>query len=44
VGEISKGHFADLIAVDGNPLSDVKTLENVQFVMKGGMVVKNGVK
>lgn len=41
VGEISKGHFADLIAVDGNPLSDVKTLENVKFVMKGGIVVNN---
>ena len=41
VGELSKGHFADLIAVEGDPLSDVKTLENVRFVMKGGMVAKN---
>ena len=41
VGELSKGHFADLIAVNGDPLRDVKTLENVQFVMKGGAVVKN---
>ena len=44
VGELSKGHFADLIAVNGDPLSDVKTLENVQFVMKGGSVVKNQVR
>jgi len=41
VGELSKGHFADLIAVEGDPLSDVKTLENVRFVMKGGVVAKN---
>ena len=41
VGELSKGHFADLIAVNGDPLRDVKTLENVKFVMKGGAVVKN---
>jgi imidazolonepropionase-like amidohydrolase len=41
VGELSEGHFADLIAVKGDPLSDVKTLENVKFVMKGGSVAKN---
>ena len=44
VGELSKGHFADLIAVNGDPLSDVKTLENAEFVMKGGAVVKNQVR
>jgi len=44
VGELSKGHFADLIAVEGDPLIDVKTLENVKFVMKGGVVEKNEVK
>ncbi len=44
VGELSKGHFADLIAVQGDPLSDAKVLENVKFVMKGGMVVKNELK
>jgi imidazolonepropionase-like amidohydrolase len=42
VGLIEKGHYADLIAVDGNPLSDVKVLENVRFVLKGGTVAKNG--
>ena len=44
VGELSKGHFADLIAVEGDPLSDVKTLEHVRFVMKGGIVAKSEVK
>jgi imidazolonepropionase-like amidohydrolase len=41
VGAIEPGHFADVIAVTGDPTSDVKLLENVQFVMKGGVVVKN---
>src|SRR5439155_5534272 len=41
VGEISKGHLADLIAVQGDPLSDVTTLEHVKFVMKGGAIVKD---
>lgn len=40
VGSIEAGKYADLIAVDGEPLKDVKTLENVQWVMKGGAVVK----
>jgi len=41
VGALEAGHFADLIAVTGDPLSDVKVLENVKFVLKGGAVVKN---
>lgn len=41
VGSLQPGHFADLIAVQGDPLSDVKTLENVKFVLKGGEVVRN---
>jgi len=41
VGSVEPGHFADVIAVSGDPTSDVKLLENVQFVMKGGVVVKN---
>ncbi|RZT11301.1 Pro-Hyp dipeptidase. Metallo peptidase. MEROPS family M38 [Duganella sp. CF402] len=40
VGSIEAGKYADLIAVDGEPLKDVKTLEQVQWVMKGGAVVK----
>jgi imidazolonepropionase-like amidohydrolase len=41
VGELSVGHYADLIAVQGDPLADVTILENVQFVMKGGKIVRN---
>jgi imidazolonepropionase-like amidohydrolase len=40
VGVLEKGHFADLIAVDGDPLSDIKVLESVRFVLKGGTVIK----
>ncbi|HEV7844413.1 MAG TPA: amidohydrolase family protein, partial [Pyrinomonadaceae bacterium] len=41
VGTIEAGHFADIIAVTGDPTRDVRELERVRFVMKGGMVVKN---
>jgi imidazolonepropionase-like amidohydrolase len=41
VGSLEKGYLADLIAVEGNPLSDVKTLEKLKFVMKGGTVARN---
>lgn len=41
VGTIEPGKWADLIAVDGDPLKDVTTLEQVKFVMKGGEVIKN---
>jgi len=40
VGAIEAGRFADIIAVSGDPISDVTTLEHVSFVMKGGWVVK----
>ncbi len=40
VGVLRPGHFADLIAVDGDPLDDVTVLEDIPFVMKGGEVVK----
>jgi imidazolonepropionase-like amidohydrolase len=40
-GSLESGHFADMIAVAGNPLDDIKQLENVKFVMKGGAVVRN---
>jgi imidazolonepropionase-like amidohydrolase len=40
VGTLTPGHYADLIAVDGDPLADVTKLERVRFVMKGGVVVK----
>jgi imidazolonepropionase-like amidohydrolase len=41
VGTLEAGKFADLIAVDGDPLGDVRLLESVKFVMKGGEVVKS---
>ena len=41
VGTIEKGKYADLVAVSGNPLTDVTEMERVRFVMKGGVVVKN---
>lgn len=41
VGSISPGKYADIIAVDGNPLENIRLLEDVGFVMKGGVVVKN---
>src|SRR5579859_4523203 len=41
VGTLEAGAWADLVAVDGDPLKDVTTLERVKFVMKGGEIVKN---
>jgi imidazolonepropionase-like amidohydrolase len=41
VGAIAPGHFADLIAVSGDPLKDISELERVKWVMKGGTVVKD---
>ena len=41
IGTIEAGKFADIVAVDGDPLKDVTALEQVKFVMKGGEVVKN---
>jgi len=41
VGVLETGHYADLIAVQGNPLENVKILESVSFVMKGGAIVRN---
>jgi len=40
IGIIAPGAYADVIAVDGDPLRDIKLLENVHFVMKGGKVFK----
>jgi imidazolonepropionase-like amidohydrolase len=41
VGTIEAGKYADLIAVEGDPLSDIATVQQVKFVMKGGKVVKD---
>jgi imidazolonepropionase-like amidohydrolase len=42
IGTIEAGKYADIIAVNGNPLKDVTELEDVDFVMKGGVVYKGG--
>jgi imidazolonepropionase-like amidohydrolase len=42
VGQIAPGFYADVIAVNGDPLKDITELERVRFVMKGGIVYKNG--
>jgi imidazolonepropionase-like amidohydrolase len=42
IGSIEAGKFADIIAVDGDPLKDVKELQKVRFVMKGGTVIRGG--
>ena len=41
IGSIEKGKFADLVAVSGDPLTDITELQRVKFVMKGGYIVKN---
>jgi imidazolonepropionase-like amidohydrolase len=41
IGTLEPGKWADVVAVDGDPLADVTTLERVKFVMKGGEVVKD---
>jgi imidazolonepropionase-like amidohydrolase len=41
VGAIEPGKLADLIAVAGDPISDISELERVRFVMKDGLVVRN---
>ena len=44
VGSVEPGKLADLIATRDDPLSDVRALERVGFVMKGGRVVKNDLR
>ena len=41
IGAVEVGHYADVIAVAGDPTTDVRVLESVKFVMKGGTVVRN---
>jgi imidazolonepropionase-like amidohydrolase len=40
LGSIAPGRFADLVAVDGEPLQDIRILENVAHVMQGGNTVR----
>ena len=42
IGSIESGKYADIIAVDGNPLTDITELYDVDFVMKNGVVYKGG--
>jgi imidazolonepropionase-like amidohydrolase len=43
VGTLETGKYADVIAVSSDPLQDVRALENVGFVMKGGVVYKDAI-
>ena len=40
IGQLKPGYFADIVAVPGNPLDDITAVERVNFVMKGGVVVR----
>jgi imidazolonepropionase-like amidohydrolase len=43
-GTLEPGKWADIIAVERNPLDDVRVLQDVKFVMKAGVVYKeNGI-
>jgi imidazolonepropionase-like amidohydrolase len=44
IGVIASGAYADIIAVSGDPLHDIKILQDVQFVMKDGKVFRNEIK
>ncbi len=44
IGQLKKGYYADIIAVDENPLVDIATLKKVSFVMKGGAVLREAVQ
>jgi imidazolonepropionase-like amidohydrolase len=44
VGTIEPGKWADIIAIDGDPLKDVKLLQHVNFVMKSGVIYKDETK
>ena len=44
IGTLEPGKFADIVAVEGDPLADITVMEKVVFVMKGGTVIKNAGK
>ncbi|WGF93135.1 metal-dependent hydrolase family protein [Aequorivita marisscotiae] len=41
IGQIAPGFLADIIAVEDNPIKSIKSLENVVFIMKNGVIYKN---
>jgi imidazolonepropionase-like amidohydrolase len=41
LGQLKEGFYADIIAVEENPVKNVQTLEKVVFVMKDGVVYSN---
>ena len=41
IGSLEPGKIADIVAAPGNPLENIRTLESVSFVMKGGEIVKD---
>jgi imidazolonepropionase-like amidohydrolase len=41
IGTIEAGKFADVIAVSGDPLTDITNMKSVVFVMKGGEIIKD---
>jgi imidazolonepropionase-like amidohydrolase len=43
VGALEPRHYADLIAIEGDPVANVRLLENVKFVMKGGRIYRDDV-
>ena len=40
IGTIEKGKYADIIAVEGNPLENIEVMDSVVMVMKGGTFIK----
>ena len=40
-GNLPPGKFANMVAVSGDPLQDIATLEHAKFVVKGGVIVRN---
>ena len=40
IGALKPGYFADIVAVPGDPLKDISVVQNVNFVMKGGVIYK----
>jgi imidazolonepropionase-like amidohydrolase len=41
IGSLEAGKWADIIAVNGDPLKDIRLLQHVKFVMKSGVIFKN---